>query len=167
MRKEIERKFLIKETPTHLKAGQLQLIQQGYLSIEPEVRIRSVHPKVGHKEYTLCIKGPGTLSRTEVDIEISQEQFEALKTLVPGTMMVKVFQNFWDDNGVAYECSIVDVGLCGEYWSYCEVEFNSEDEAKSFIVPTWLGTEITYVEGYKMKNYWQRNHAYLRGKEVV
>ena len=37
---------------------------------------------------------------------------------------------------------------------FAEVEFESEDEANSFIPLSFMLEEVTYDKQYKMKNYW-------------
>ena len=39
---------------------------------------------------------------------------------------------------------------------YAEVEFESVEAAEKFVVPDFLGKEVTYDNYWKMNNYWKR-----------
>jgi CYTH domain-containing protein len=106
----------------------------------------------------LTIKGPGQLSREEVNIPIDIKKFVTLQKLVPGTFISREYQEFTDGTYL-YSCSHVDGQEPNGFW-YCEVEFESEEAANAFVPPAWLGEEVTYQDEYKMKNYWLRNHAF-------
>ena len=55
---EIERKFMIDRFPEHLKLLCSAYIEQGYVSANPEVRIRhGIDEMTGKENYTLTIKG--------------------------------------------------------------------------------------------------------------
>lgn len=75
---EIERKFLLKKLPDIEPVKHIE-VYQGYISIKPEVRIRSYEvldgENQGHKAYILTIKGDGNLSREEIETYISKEFF--------------------------------------------------------------------------------------------
>ena len=53
------------------------------------------------------------------------------------------------------ECSIVDNGWIGSFM-YAEVEFDTEEEAKSYKPIDLLGRDVTEESYYKMKRYWER-----------
>ena len=63
---EIERKFLIKQLPEDLSSYENIHITQGYLSTEPVVRVREEG-----EAYVLTYKGPGLLSREEVNLPLT------------------------------------------------------------------------------------------------
>ena len=155
---EIERKFLLNKFP-NLDPISRHQISQGYLSINPEVRIRSMppcHPE--SDEFTLCVKGDGTIARQEIEVPISGEQFRQLKELVPGTMIHKQYRKFLLENGEIVHCSLVD-GRTMHSFMYAEVEFQPHEDPYAFAVPEWFGKEVTADPEYKMKNYWKRRHA--------
>lgn len=81
---EIERKFLIKKLPYKLKQYPFQEIEQGYLSFAPEVRIRKLNDT-----YFLTVKGDGTISREEYEIEISEYSYDDFKRKVRGKTLIK------------------------------------------------------------------------------
>ena len=161
---EIERKWLfnmekvpveLSETVTHYK--------QGYLSIYPEVRVRSKRVenlKTGETTdttYMLCIKGEGTLTRHEIQKHLTKDEFEAL--LEVGDIEEKdlIDKHYYtiDIDGRELTVGTVDKGTPTEF-SYGEIEFNSEEEALNFQAPDWFGEDVTDDKSYKMKNYWKR-----------
>ena len=152
---EIERKWLINEFPD-IEAECTYIVLQGYLSIDPEVRIRSLIPCCPESnEYTLCIKGDGTIAREEIEVVITGEQFKRLKEMVPGTLINKLYKKYKLLDGTEVQCSQVDGGIL---W-YAEVEFKPEEDPYAFNVPIWFGKEVTDDPEYKMKNYWRRWHS--------
>lgn len=152
---EIERKFWLERFPEHLPLVRRLQTWQGYLYTDPnEVRIRkSVEEDTGRTYYRLCIKSGGDLSRTEVETELSEEQFQEMCDLLePGKRLIhKDYRAYRLEDGRLLECSIVDDGA----FAYAEVEFESEAAAKAWQPPDCLGRETTYERGYKMKHYWR------------
>ena len=57
---EIERKFIVSELPENLQDYPHHEIEQGYLCMDPVIRIRRMD-----KQYFLTFKSRGLLSRTE------------------------------------------------------------------------------------------------------
>src|SRR4051812_587022 len=77
---EIERKFLVKkEELPDLPEG--DEIEQGYLSVEPAVRVRLVARPDGTRHAELTIKGRGFLTRAEFNYPIPAADAEALLKL--------------------------------------------------------------------------------------
>lgn len=77
---EIERKFLIEEFPDLPLLEEAEAFQ-GYLSVEPVVRIRK---KVSKEKtsYVLCFKGKGRLCRKEIELDLPKETFDELAELL-------------------------------------------------------------------------------------
>lgn len=151
---EIERKFLLTGFPFGLQTLEEKYLEQGYLHCgSPEVRIRKGVLK-DRIEYKLAIKGDGLLSREEVEFDISEAEYEQLKTIVPAKMITKDYK-VYDLEGLRLEVSYVDAGNHSEFF-YAEIEFSSEEEAEKFNPPSFLFEEVTYDRNYKMKNYWKR-----------
>lgn len=144
---EIERKYLIKDLPD-LKEYIKEEIEQFYLSIEPEVRVR----KKGNK-YTLTIKSSGKLIRKEVEKELSKEDYEALKEMAIKKILKTRYSkiNIIEGNEYLFE---IDIYKSIERLVTIEVEFESEREAYkfNFIKPEWFGLELTDIDKYKNKN---------------
>jgi len=75
---EIERKFLVRteRLPKDLPEG--NELEQGYLSVDPTVRVRLVTGPEGTRHAELTIKGKGLMSRAEFNYPIPDEDAEAL-----------------------------------------------------------------------------------------
>ena len=148
---EIERKWLIKDFPSNsYKITTKETILQGYISIDPEVRIRKASFGANNL-YFLSIKSTGDLSRMEVEIEISENDYNHLLTLVPYDMITKNYR-IYEFAGYKIEMSRVD-----NNWYYAEVEFKTEEDANNFEFPfpSLVLKEVTYDTAFKMKNYWK------------
>ncbi|MEM1485459.1 CYTH domain-containing protein [Oscillospiraceae bacterium PP1C4] len=151
---EIERKFLISSFPNlHLQEIEKALVKQGYLSIDPEVRIRSKKTS-DSIEYVLCVKGDGTLSREEVECNISEDAFQRLEQMLDKPLISKDYRKYKLPGGLFLECNRVDAGTPSEFM-YAEVEFSSVEQANAFIPPSYLEKEVTEDNQCKMKNYWK------------
>ena len=87
---EIERKFLIEEFPDLPLLEEAEAFQ-GYLSVEPVVRIRK---KVSKEKtsYVLCIKGKGRLCRKEIELSLPKETFDELEELLEIPMVRKEYR---------------------------------------------------------------------------
>jgi adenylate cyclase len=136
MGREIERKFLVRKEalPTPLPQG--DEIEQGYLAVEPAVRVRLVTRPDGTRWAALTIKGKGLLSRDEFEYPIPTADAEALLRLC-GRSLRKVRR--------ALGPFVVDHFRKGDLW-LAEIELRSEDEA--FEKPAWLGDEVTQDPAY-------------------
>ena len=163
---EIERKFVMQGFPEEVLSAEefeslgLELlreveIEQGYLSVEPEVRLHGARDiSTGEENYRLTLKGGGTLSRTEVITDVTLDFYEEAKKMLPGKMIEKLYHKYQFGNWILEVCH-VDKGLENEFY-YGEIEFETEEEARTFKEPEWLGKDVTYDENYKMKNFWKR-----------
>lgn len=141
---EIERKFKIKYLPD-LSNCKCNGIIQGYLSYEPEIRIR----QKGNKYY-ITKKSKGTLEREELETEINADTFNILSNLIQDNIISKTrYEKTIADNLTA-EIDIyhgVNEGLM-----VVEVEFKSLEESLIFQALDWFGEEITDDLSYKNKN---------------
>ena len=84
---EIERQFLVTDAsmvPVGRSMAQYE-ISQGYLSFEPELRIRQMND-----EYFFTFKSAGGLVRREEEFNITKEDFENLLPRVQGELLKKV-----------------------------------------------------------------------------
>lgn len=152
---EIERKFLIDSFPRGLRELKRVEMMQGYLTINPVVRIRSRRAADGETDYILCIKGEGTLVRTEVETPLTKQQFEELAQMLPKSFIHKEHRTYALENGLVLECNVVDPGKEGCFM-YAEVEFPTVEAANSFVPPSFLGRELTGVPGSSMSAYWMQ-----------
>jgi CYTH domain-containing protein len=147
---EIERKFLINGFP-ELKPIRCAETEQGYLCHEPVVRIRR-SSSGGVDKYKLCFKGKGTLVRTEMEMDLTAEQYAQLYDLLPEATVKKEFRTYALDNGLVLECSHVDPGEETSFF-YAEVEFPSEEAAQNFVPPDFLGRDVTEDPSFTMSHY--------------
>ena len=132
---EIERKFLVTTIPDGLPEPGTE-IRQAYLTTEPtEVRVRSSDG--GRHELT--IKSLGGLTRAEVSVPVASEQFDELWSLAHG--VIEKTRRRVDVGGYTAEVDVYGGKLDGLV--VVEVEFPSEQEATSFVPPSWFGREVT------------------------
>lgn len=131
-------------------------IEQSYLSINPEVRIRHIVTIDGDFEYPykLTIKGNGDLIREEVELPLSNDQYTSLLTLLDNKVPIQKDVYIYQINRYRIEVVKVD-----NEWAYAEVEFESKDEADQYCFPFPYIEEVTYDNDYKMKNYWCSTHC--------
>src|SRR6184192_3772217 len=127
---EIERKFLVKkEKLPELPDG--DEIEQGYLSIEPAVRVRLVAQGGGTRHAELTIKGKGFLSRAEFNYPIPPADAEALLNLCSRSLRkLRRRLGRWE----------LDHFRDRDLW-LAEIELQTEDEP--FDIPAWVGSEVT------------------------
>jgi adenylate cyclase len=90
--------------------------------------------------HVLTVKGGAGLARTEVELPLSAEQFEALWLLTGGRHIDKTRFR------VPVGAHVVEVdafagGLEGLLMA--EVEFASVEDAAAFVPPAWFGREVT------------------------
>ena len=139
---EIERKWLVHDLPG-LKDLNCEQIIQGYLSISPhgEIRIR----RKGDECFE-TIKSQGGLTRNELEVEISQDQFRALWPATEGRRLEKR-RYAVPENGYLVELDVYQ-GLL-EGLVVAEIEFESTEESRRFVPPTWFGDEVTDDQQYK------------------
>lgn len=154
---EIERKFLIDSFPEGLPLLEEATVYQGYLAVDPVVRIRSKETDKG-KSFILCFKGDGTIARQETELEITEAVFRELKALLKHPLVRKDYKIYALPGGERLECSLVDRGTPTEFY-YAEVEFRSIEQANAFQPPAFLKKDVTEDRSYSMGNYWARKYA--------
>jgi adenylate cyclase len=133
---EVERKFRLRQPPD-LSGSDADPIEQGYLAVgaEGEVRLR----RRGDQTLLTVKRGAG-LSRGEVEVEISAEQFEALWPLTEGRRLRKR-RHVLPHDGLEIEVDVYEGEL--ESLIVAEVEFDSEEQARAYEPPAWLGDDVT------------------------
>lgn len=138
-------------------------MEQSYLNLEPEVRLRKETSKSifeSDTTYWITIKGNGDLSREEINKQITKEEYEALKRIgnITEDKVIKKIHLETYIGKYKLELNIVDKDTENEF-CYGEIEFASEEEALAFEPLDWFGEEVTYDNSYKMKNYWKRTRS--------
>lgn len=133
---EVERKFLVSDPPD-LTGAPADEIEQGYLAIgaEGEVRLR----RKGNRLVLTAKRGSG-LSRDEAEIELDPDSFDALWPLTEGRRLHKR-RHLVPQGDLRIEVDIYEGGLEGLV--VAEIEFPSEEAARGFDPPDWVGEEVT------------------------
>jgi adenylate cyclase len=142
---EVERKFRLRQPPD-LSSSESDPIEQGYLAVgaDGEVRLR----RKGEKTLLTAKRGAG-LSRGEAEVEISAEQFEALWPLTEGRRLRKR-RHVLAHDGLEIEVDVYQGELEGLI--VAEIEFDSEEQARGFEPPDWLGDDVTGDERFLNEN---------------
>ena len=138
---EIERKFLVDRVPDEAEAP--RRIDQGYLAITEdgtEVRVRR-----WPGGQVLTVKHGSGEVRTEVELELDEEQYSELWPLTEGARVRKCR---WvvPLGELQVELDLFEGELEG--LRVAEVEFPDMDAANSFEPPDWFGAEVTEDHRY-------------------
>lgn len=132
---ETERKFLIQEMPDLSNLKPIHY-ERYYLYRDGTIEIR-VHRKGG--QYELIRKEMvSDLSATKEKLVITAAEFDHLKQFGAGPILRDGY-NLSSNPDI----SIKIYHGKHEGLKKVEVEFNSEHEAESFVIPKWFGREIT------------------------
>ena len=144
---EIEKKFLVKVLPDSLDKYSKKDIEQGYLCHSPVVRIRRSNDK-----YILTYKSmPDENSSdvkvcNEVEVPLTKEGYYHLRDKTDNNLIKKVRYIIPLPDGHMGELDIFDGVLKGLY--FIEVEFEDEEDAKSFVPPDWFGDNVSGDKRY-------------------
>ncbi len=156
MNKEIERKYAVKEFPSNLKISKIFKIDQAFIykDINTIIRIRKVtdkKEKTTRYIYTIKTKGDIEYNNTydivkkyEIENDISKEEYEELMQRKISNIINKTRIDIPIEDNLKVEIDI--------YYDYleglltAEIEFPSEEMAKSYQKPSWLGEELGYKQ---------------------
>lgn len=153
---EIERKFLIskdvllnrKNGAPDYKAFPGKHFTQGYLNTDPVVRVR----REG-EDFFLTYKSHGQLAREEYNLPLDEASFTHLLSKCDGNIIDKTryfipadFKDPASGRELTIELDIFEGDFSGLI--YAEIEFDSEETAKSYTPPEWFGRDVTYETGY-------------------
>lgn len=144
---EIERKWILQRVPTEFRLVRNSQVEQFYVSTSPEVRLR--YNPASSEPFRITVKGEGTLSREEIETEVSEDFYNQLKDFVNKSPIKKDYSIF-NCSGYPLAVSIVDNGA----FIYAEIEFETEEQAHDYQLPIDDAVEVTEKSEYKMKNYW-------------
>ena len=142
MSTEVERKFLVTHPPDTALLGPGVRLRQGYIAEEGDVQVRV---RISAEGATLTVKAGRGLARTEVEVAIATEEAEDLWPHTRGRRLEKVRHR------VPLGPVVADVDVyAGTLQGLCtaEVEFASEEEARSFVAPGWFGRDLTGEPGW-------------------
>lgn len=138
---EVERKFLVPEPPD-LDGTKSDEIVQGYLAVgsDGEVRLR----RKGEGLVLTAKRGSG-IARDEAEIQLDTVEFELLWPLTEGRRLRKR-RHLIPHGDREIELDVYEGDLEGLL--VAEIEFRSEDDARAFEPPAWIGEEVTGDERY-------------------
>lgn len=148
---EIERKFLVKNDVAmdfldKVSKGEYECheIEQAYLTTDPVVRVRK-----SDDEYYMTYKGKGLMCREEYNLPLTKEAYDTLLSKADGNVISKTrilipFERY------TIELDVFKAPF--DYIRMAEVEFESEEEAKSFVAPDWFIEEVTDNREYHNSN---------------
>ena len=138
---EIERKYLVNEIPFQLEDYPSHFIEQGYLNVQPVVRVRRED-----STFYLTYKGKGLLMREEYNLPLTEEAYQHLIAKADGLIITKrryliPYQNYTIELDVFLDALAPLV--------FAEVEFPTEQEALAFVPPAWFGKDVTMDGAYQ------------------
>ena len=142
---EIEKKYKINKIPENIEKYKKIEIEQAYLnySSKPTIRIR----KYNYDKYILSCKArreeyKDNLSICdEVELSLSQEAYENLKQKCDGKTIYKTRYIIPLEDDLNAEVDMFHdffEGVC-----FAEIEFKSEEQANKYVVPNWIGEDIS------------------------
>lgn len=155
MPKEIERKFLVKNTRFIEESESKENILQGYLSSVPE---RTVRIRVKGSKAFITVKGVSDasgISRYEWEKEISVSDAKELLSICEPSIIDKT-RYYIKHKNHTFEVDVFhgeNKGLV-----VAEIELSSEDEF--FEKPIWLAKEVTGITKYYNSNLIKQAYKY-------
>jgi len=138
---EIERKFLVKQSPCHL-AKKSRQIKQGYI-VHDQKQVIRVRKK--DRDYFLTIKGSNKgISRLEFEFPISKNDAEELFLHFCQTAIIDKTRHYIDYKGHTWEVDEFHGDNHGLI--IAEIELQSVNE--KFHLPEWIGDEVSAENKY-------------------
>ena len=112
MGREIERKFLIAKDslPADYESYPCHEIEQGYLCVQPVVRIRK-----SDEDYYLTYKSRGLLAREEYNLPLTKESYLHLREKIDGILISKRRYVIPERDGLFIELDIFGAPYEGLY----------------------------------------------------
>lgn len=145
MGKEIERKYLLKNSEWKSHVSKSYSIQQGYLNSDPE---RTVRIRLRDDEGILTIKGKNEgISRQEFEYPIPIEEAKELIKLCTKPLIKKTRNLVIIDNQT-WEIDEFDGDHKG--LTLAEIELRTEEEVVN--LPDWIGMEVSDDPRYYNSN---------------
>ena len=159
---EIEKKFLVKELPSDLTEYPFHVIEQGYLNVDPAIRVRREDEK-----YYMTYKGArsvieGSIGQVEYNMPLDEASYKHMVSKADGNMIRKT-RYLIPLNADAYDKEYLDLypelsqdikegrikieldvfKAPFEGRVIAEVEFPDEDAAKNYRPASWFSEEVT------------------------
>ena len=147
---EIERKYLVRRLPDDLSKYEAKKIAQGYLCTDPVVRIRR-----SNDNYYMTYKGDGLMVREEYNLPLTREAYEHLLPKIDGLLIAKTRYLIPLTDRLTAELDVFEGVLSA--LTLVEVEFDSVEEANTFVPPEWFGEDVT--ESGKYHNSYLSQHG--------
>ncbi len=141
LNREIEAKFMVSQLPINWETNPHEFLEQGYVLASPNHSLRL--RRIGDR-FVQTIKTGQGLNRLEVEIELTQAQFQALWPLTQSKRLTKTRYAIPIAGNLVAELDIYHGSLKG--LMTVEVEFETEDQYHQFIrgaLPSWFGKEVT------------------------
>ena len=161
---EIERKWMVEGWPDGLPLVEEFRMRQGYISVQPTVRIREEAKTDGPTRYILCFKSAGGLAREEIEQPIEKELFDQLAArIIAKPLIEKLRRTYLLPDGCHLEVNNVDAGQPGAFW-YAEIEYPTVTAARQWDpapcgLSGYLSDEVTGQPGQSMGAYWERTRT--------
>lgn len=135
---EIEKRYLLAALPEMSEHAVWHSMRQGYLAIDAanEVRVREVDA-----QHWLTVKHGSGVARDEVEILISQAQFEQLWPMTAGRQLEKRRMCLPEQSATFF----FDEYLSPLNFLLAEVEFASQAAADAFVPPDFFGPDVTEI----------------------
>ena len=140
---EIERKFLLRRLPPNLHHFHSRTIEQGYLAVKTDgtqIRLRKAV-----RRHSLTVKRGRGLSRQEIEIDLTRDQFEELWPATAGCRLTKTRYD------VPFGKHMIEIDVYrrrNEGLVVAEVEFHDERECARFQPPDWFAAEVSGKSRY-------------------
>lgn len=135
---EIERKFTIRQLPENLQEYPCRLIEQGYLSTEPVVRVRR-----DGDEYYMTYKGGGMMAREEYNLPLTADAYEHLIRKSDGIVIRKrrYVIPIPDERNLKIELDLFEGVYDGLI--IAEVEFPDLEAVQAYQPEDWFLEDVT------------------------
>lgn len=145
---EIEKKFCLKRLPGSLDQYEKKVIEQGYLCVNPVVRIRKSNDRyiLTYKSKIGIEESDGVRKNNEIEVPLTKEGYEHLRTKADDHLIQKIRYIVPLYDGHKGELDVFDGLLKG--LQFIEVEFASEEDADNFVPPEWFGDNVSDDERY-------------------
>lgn len=147
---EIERKYTIKKLPENLESYPYHMIEQGYLSTNPVVRVRRQDDT-----YYLTYKGSGMMMREEYNLPLTMESYAHLIAKADGNIISKKRYLIPLNNYIPDSLLTIELDVFAEPFApliIAEIEFTSEEESNTFVALDWFLKDVTYDKTYHNSN---------------
>lgn len=144
---EIERKYLVKYIPKNLEQYEVKIIEQGYLSKKPIIRIRK-----SNNDYILTYKNKVKHSKStalineEIEMNLTKDAYEHLKKKIDNNLIIKKRYLIPIKDELIAELDIFEGNLTGLY--FAEIEFPDIKTADNYILPEWMLKDISNDKRY-------------------